>query len=99
MEHLCSENTIHYFLKKCNTQFKKLRRLYYTEKTLYNYIENDETNGPFIQTFKFVPAGILFALIHDSKTSDAMKKGVDLLESTLGTDNLSNGNCCMSMIQ
>lgn len=54
--------------------------------TQMDTVYNDETNGPFIQTFKFVPAGILFALVHDSKTSDAMKKGVDLLESVLGTD-------------
>lgn len=48
-------------------------------------VYNDETNGPFIQTFKFVSAGVLFAIIHESKTSEAMKKGVDLLESILGT--------------
>lgn len=54
--------------------------------TQMDTVYNDETNGPFIQTFKFVTAGILFALVHASKTSDAMKKGVDLLESVLGTD-------------
>ncbi len=47
---------------------------------------NDETNGPFIQTFQFVHAGVLFAILHNSKTSEAMKKGVDLLESVLGTE-------------
>lgn len=49
-------------------------------------VYNDETNGPFIQTFKFVSAGLLFALIHDSKTAEAMKNGVDLLESILGQE-------------
>ena len=48
-------------------------------------VYNDESNGPFIQTFKFVDAGLLFALFHDSKTADAMKDGIDLLESILGT--------------
>lgn len=54
--------------------------------TQMDTVYNDETNGPFIQTFKFVHAGVLFAIIHDSKTSGAMKKGVDLLESVLGTE-------------
>lgn len=52
--------------------------------TQMDTVYNDGTNGPFIQTFKFVPAGLLFAIIHDSKTSESMKKGVDLLESILG---------------
>ena len=48
-------------------------------------VYNDETNGPFIQTFKFLCAGILFAVLHDSKTAASMKEGVDLLENILGT--------------
>lgn len=47
-------------------------------------VYNDASNGPFIQTFKFVDAGLLFALFHDSKTADAMKQGIDLLETILG---------------
>lgn len=54
--------------------------------TQMDTVYNDGTNGPFIQTFKFVPADLLFAIIHDSKTSEAMTKGVDLLESILGTE-------------
>lgn len=54
--------------------------------TQMDTVYNDETNGPFIQTFKFVHAGILFAILQTSKTSEAMKKGVDLLESILGTE-------------
>ena len=49
-------------------------------------VYNDVTNGPFIQTFKFVDAGLLFALYHDEKTSDEMKKGVDRLETVLGKE-------------
>lgn len=48
-------------------------------------VYNDETNGPFIQTFKFVNAGILFGIFHENKTALAMKEGVDLLEAVLGT--------------
>ena len=54
--------------------------------TQMDTVYNDETNGPFIQTFKFVNAGVLFAFIHDVKTSESMKQGVDLLESILGTE-------------
>jgi IS30 family transposase len=53
--------------------------------TQMDTVYNDETNGPFIQTFKFVNAGILFGIYHDVKTALAMKEGVDLLESILGT--------------
>lgn len=52
--------------------------------TQMDTVYNDETNGPFIQTFKFVRAGILFAIYQEDKTSIAMKNGVDLLESILG---------------
>ena len=54
--------------------------------TQMDTVYNDEPNGPFIQTFKFVNAGVLFAVIHDDKTSESMKHGVDLLESILGTE-------------
>jgi len=50
--------------------------------TLYN----NESQGPFLQTFKFINAGLLFALLHDSKTAMDMKQGIDLLESILGPD-------------
>ena len=49
-------------------------------------VYNDGTNGPFIQTFKFVDVGLLFALYHDEKTSDEMKNGLDQLETVLGKE-------------
>lgn len=52
--------------------------------TQMDTIYNDETNGPFIQTFKFVNAGVLFGIYHETKTAQSMKEGVDLLESILG---------------
>lgn len=54
--------------------------------TQMDTVYNDETSGPFIQTFKFVNAGVLFAVYHEAKTAQAMKDGVDLLESVLGTE-------------
>ena len=52
--------------------------------TQMDTVYNNETNGPFIQTFKFVRAGVLLAIYHEDKTALAMKNGVDLLESILG---------------
>ena len=54
--------------------------------TQMDTVYNDETNGPFIQTFKFVNAGVLFAIYQESKTALSMKHGVDLLESILGKE-------------
>ena len=52
--------------------------------TQMDTVYNDETHGPFIQTFKFVKAGLLFALLQEEKTSSAMLSGVNLLEEVLG---------------
>lgn len=49
-------------------------------------VYNNEQNGPFIQTFKFLNTGFLFAVYQDEKTATAMKGGIDLLESILGTN-------------
>ena len=54
--------------------------------TQMDTVYNNESHGPFIQTFKFINAGIIFALLHNSKTSVSMKQGIDLLESILGTE-------------
>ena len=54
--------------------------------TQMDTVYNNETTGPFIQTFKFIPSGILFALYQTEKTSTAMKNGVDTLENILGND-------------
>ncbi len=52
--------------------------------TQMDTVYNDESHGPFIQTFKFVKAGLLFALLHEEKTASAMLFGVCLLEEILG---------------
>ena len=54
--------------------------------TQMDTVYNDETNGPFIQTFKIMSGKILFAVLHKSKTADEMIQGIDLLETVLGPE-------------
>lgn len=54
--------------------------------TQMDTVYNDEQNGPFIQTFKFISTGVLFALVHEKKDAASMKGGIDQLESILGKD-------------
>lgn len=49
-------------------------------------VYNDGTNGPFIQTFKFVPADVLPALYQEEKTARSMADGVSTLEKILGRE-------------
>ena len=54
--------------------------------TQMDTVYNNESNGPFIQTFKLIHLGILLAVFHKQKNANAMKEGIDLLESVLGVD-------------
>lgn len=54
--------------------------------TQMDTVYNDGTNGPFIQTFKFVAAGVLVAFFREEKTSLSMAAGVDALEKLLGRE-------------
>ena len=49
-------------------------------------VYNDITNGPFIQTFKFLDYDLLFCVYHTSKDSKSMLNGILLLEKILGED-------------
>ena len=49
-------------------------------------VYNDVSNGPFIQTFKFIQYGFLFGLYHEEKTAESMLSGLRLLEKILGDD-------------
>lgn len=49
-------------------------------------VYNDGSNGPFIQTLKFLRYGFLFAIYHEKKDSQSMLQGVDLLEEILGKE-------------
>jgi IS30 family transposase len=46
-------------------------------------VYNDVSDGPFIQTFSFKGTRFLMALLHDSRTAEEMKNGVDLLDDTI----------------
>ena len=46
-------------------------------------VYNDIKTGPFVQTFKFLDYGFLFALYHESLTAAEMTAGVNLLEEIL----------------
>ena len=48
-------------------------------------VYNDVSNGPFIQTFKFIGLGIMIGIYHTEKTAAAMKNGIDQLDSVLGS--------------
>ena len=47
-------------------------------------VYNDGSNGPFLQTFKFLKYDFLFCVYHQQKTSQDMLEGILLLESILG---------------
>lgn len=47
-------------------------------------VYNDPTNGPFIQTFKFLRYDLLLCLYQETKTSLNMLAGINLLDEILG---------------
>ncbi len=49
-------------------------------------VYNDVSNGPFIQTFKFLKYDLLFCVLHPLKDAEHMRKGILLLESILGEE-------------
>ena len=49
-------------------------------------VYNDITNGPFIQTFKFMGSGLMAAVYHKTKTAADMVRGIDILEEALGRE-------------
>lgn len=51
-------------------------------------VYNDVTNGPFVQTFKFVKDSIslMIGIYHESKTAEDMVKGINVLDKLLGED-------------
>lgn len=54
--------------------------------TQMDTVYNDGTNGPFLQTFKFIGTGLLFAIYQETKTAQSMLEGVNLLETILGRE-------------
>lgn len=49
-------------------------------------VYNNESVGPFIQSFKFRCCGVAFAILHREKTVAEMTASMLLLESILGRD-------------
>jgi IS30 family transposase len=49
-------------------------------------VYNNVTDGPFLQTFKWLQAGFFFMVYHDTKTADDMDQGIFLLEEILGPE-------------
>ena len=56
-------------------------------------VYNDITTGPFIQTFKFLKFGFLFAVFHTELSAAEMVRGVDLLRTS------SEENCSVNMLK
>jgi len=52
--------------------------------TQMDTVYNDVSNGPFLQTFKFICCGVMVAIYHDTKTAQDMLDGVGALEKILG---------------
>lgn len=46
-------------------------------------VYSDETNGPFMQTFKLVDFGLLLEVYHDTKTAKDMADGLNFLEEEI----------------
>ena len=49
-------------------------------------VYNDGSNGPFMQTFKFMRYSFMIIIYRSEKTAQAMHDGILLIESILGTD-------------
>ena len=47
-------------------------------------VYNDEIQGPFLQTFKFLSYSFMLILYHERKTTEEMLSGIDFLENLLG---------------
>lgn len=77
----------HYLKGRTYNDYKALRE---TDPQLnvvqMDTVYNDITNGPFLQTFKFIKYSLLFAILHDKKDAQSMLDGVVLLDTILGSD-------------
>lgn len=58
----------------------------YAKVVQMDTVYNDGTNGPFMQTFRFMKYNFTLVIFQEEKTADSMVNGVNLLEATLGTD-------------
>ena len=52
-------------------------------------VYNDVSNGPFMQTFKFLHYGFMILILHPTKTAEEMYQGILMLEQILGEEMFS----------
>lgn len=90
---LAKKKSIEYSPRKDRSYLKERTHKEYTEFKEMNpdasvvemdTVYNDGSNGPFLQTFKFMKYDFLFCVYHQQKTSQTMLEGILLLESILG---------------
>ena len=90
---LAKKKSIEYSPRKDRSYLKGRTHKEYTEFKEMNpdasvvemdTVYNDGSNGPFLQTFKFMKYDFLFCVYHQQKTSQTMLEGILLLESILG---------------
>ena len=87
---LAKKKSIEYSPRKDRSYLKGRTHKEYTEFKEMNpdasvvemdTVYNDGSNGPFLQTFKFMKYDFLFCIYHHQKTSQTMLEGILLLES------------------
>lgn len=54
--------------------------------TQMDTVYNDVSNGPYIQTFRFLCCKVLVSIYHEEKTAASMVSGLNTLESVLGKE-------------
>ena len=54
--------------------------------TQMDTVYNDTSNGPYIQTFRFLCCKVMIGILHKEKSAASMKNGVSLLEDILGKE-------------
>lgn len=54
--------------------------------TQMDTVYNDVSNGPYIQTFRFLCCKVLVSIYHEEKTAASMVAGLNTLESVLGKE-------------
>ena len=90
---LAKKKSIEYSPRKDRSYLKGRTHKEYTEFKEMNpdasvvemdTVYNDGSNGPFLQTFKFMKYDFLFCVYHQQKTSQDMLEGILYLESILG---------------
>ena len=72
--------------KKKSKGYKKRSDRGYLQGRTYKDYKQYIAENPDVFVFKFICAGLLFAIYHERKTALSMKEGVDLLEEILGKE-------------